>query len=168
MYKRCVNFVGIQYRSTSAYEHNCIINYNVGESDLAYDILNLDINIIKTFDAKTLSYPNMINKEDSFLYLCDEELKIKLSLFEKYKDKLSDSMKAQCISDKEPYTCHDNELRKLYYFYNNPKLYTFYSGEEDEDNKIVKYLLQREYKAYISKQFLLFKYYFYFIFLFIF
>ena len=44
----------------------------------------------------------------------------------------------------EPFTCGNDELRKLWYFYNNIDMYLLYKNDED----IINYLVQKTYPLY--------------------
>ena len=46
----------------------------------------------------------------------------------------------------EPKTCRDNELRKWYYFYENPEEYLLYRNEP----QVMDYLVQQDYPTYTS------------------
>ena len=73
-------------------------------------------------------------------------LKEKLLLFKQYVDKLNE-LEDECIKNKyydEPFTCKNDELRKLYYFYNHTDEYLLYKKEDE----ITEYILQKEYPSY--------------------
>jgi len=106
------------------------------------------------------SYPNTYTL--SFTKYKDE---VKLEMFKNYRDKLNGIL-TQCKSDydyTEPYTCKNDELRKWFYFYNNPDKYMLYKDEKE----IIDYLLQQNYGDYYStgstgsSGFIAFKYFFY-------
>ena len=86
-------------------------------------------------------------------------------MFKNYRDKLNGIL-TQCKNDydyTEPYTCKNDELRKWFYFYNNPDKYMLYKDEKE----IIDYLLQQNYRDYYStgstgsSGFIAFKYFFY-------
>ena len=71
-----------------------------------------------------------------------------LELFQKYKERYN-AIKSDCINylyPEEPKTCRDNELRKWYYFYENPKEYLLYRNEP----QVMDYLVQQDYPTYTS------------------
>jgi len=75
--------------------------------------------------------------------------KVKIDLFKKYVARLN-AVKNNCDQNKyygEHYTCGDDELRKLYYFYKNPTKYLAYKNEE----VITEYLIQKTYPTYNAK-----------------
>jgi hypothetical protein len=121
-------------------------------------------------DNKFLKYDgdNIYNYRGTFptqdLYIQDSSLSpnigpysmIKQEIFSKYVEAFSESKQKECEKNKniEQYTCEDNEARKWYYFYRNPEEYVLYYDEEEKDNDIMNYLLQNEYKTFISGCFL--------------
>ena len=86
---------------------------------------------------------------------------IKKELFSKYIGVFTPTKQAECENEKkflEQHTCEDSEARKWYYFYQNPEEYVLYYDEEEKDNDIMNFLLQKEYKTFISGQFLYMKF----------
>ena len=62
------------------------------------------------------------------------------------------AIKSDCINylyPEEPKTCRDNELRKWYYFYENPKEYLLYRNEP----QVMDYLVQQDYPTYTSNSY---------------
>ena len=101
---------------------------------------------------------------------CNENLLVKLEMFKRYKDRLSE-IRSECEKKEnfnEPNTCNDDELRKWWHFYNNPNDYILYYDDEKKDNKIAKYLIQKNYHAFQFSQFLGIKYLIAFLFLLLF
>jgi hypothetical protein len=109
-----------------------------------------------------------VNYDDNKIYYdapdCDESLMIRLKLFKKYTEKFTKEKQESCASDKENYnepeTCNDDETRKWRYFYDNFEYYILFYEKEDEVNDVVNYLIQDEYHAYQSSNFLKLKYLF--------
>lgn len=92
---------------------------------------------------------------------CSATLMTKLEMFKNYKEKL-DSIRSECETSNydEPFTCGNNELRKWWYFYNNPDEYILYKDEKE----IIDFLVQRAYPGYTpenNSRFLNLKYFFY-------
>lgn len=86
---------------------------------------------------------------------------IKNELFSKYIGAFTKTKQEECENNKkylEQKTCEDSEVRKWYYFYNHPEEYVLYYDEEEKDNDIMNFLLQKEYKTFISGSFLFMKF----------
>ena len=61
-----------------------------------------------------------------------------------------DKLKTHCIEGKfynEPFTCENDELRKIWYYYNHPEEYLLYKNDEE----ILEYLINEAYPTPISK-----------------
>ena len=116
-YKTCVTVKEVQYNSG-----NCRIKFTKGgEDQYTYD---QDIS-------------------------CSEFLQTKLEIFQKYLERMN-AIKEDCETKRHydyPFLCGDNELKKLYYFYEHPEDYLLYQNEE----QVVDYLVQKEYKTYVAK-----------------
>ena len=71
----------------------------------------------------------------------------KLELFKLYRDKRGNG----CTKNKEyfdePFTCGNDELRELWYFYHNPDQFLLYKNEQ----AIKDYLIQKKYPTYNPK-----------------
>ena len=116
MFKRCVTVKEV--------DDNCNIKYSIGEKEDVYNTKKLD---------------NSLSINCDFLI-------IKLELFQQYLEKMKE-MEETCKNGKyyeEPFTCGNDELRKLWFFYNKPNLYLQYKNEED----IVNFFLQSSYHLY--------------------
>ena len=68
----------------------------------------------------------------------------KLDLFRQYKEKRGDGCTRNKEYFDEPFTCGNNELRELWYFYYHPDEYLLYKNEQ----AIKEYLLQKVYPSY--------------------
>ena len=118
---RCVTLVDI--------DDSCNLEYSIGGNKYFYNGAH------NGFPATTLGDCKLI--------------KVKIDLFKKYVARLN-AVKNNCDRNKyydEPYTCGDDELRKLYYFYSNPTTYLAYKNEE----VITEYLIQKKYPTYNAK-----------------
>ena len=121
----CVNVTGVTYDEDNK---KCIYRYKIGDKESLYDADN------------TLSGKNI---EDCQLIM------LKQSLFKDYLDKYN-KLKDKCSKGKyyeEPYTCRNDDLRKLWYYYNNPKDYFLYR----EYSEIVSYLTENNYPTSYEK-----------------
>ena len=121
-YYRCVTLVDI--------DDNCNLEYSIGGTKYYYNGLPHT-----GFPTTTLSNCGLT--------------KVKIDLFKKYVARLN-AVKNNCDQNKyygEHYTCGDDELRKLYYFYTNPKTYLAYKNEE----VITEYLIQKAFPTYNAK-----------------
>ena len=79
-----------------------------------------------------------------------EFIMLKQDLFQNYL-KIYNNLKEECSKGKyydEPYTCGDDELRKLWYYYNNPQDYLLYKNDPD----IISYLVQYNYPNTYEKK----------------
>ena len=84
----------------------------------------------------------LYNSQNSF----SSNLVTKLDMFTNYKSKLN---VGQCKTDyaySEPFTCKNDEVRKWWYFYNNPDDYLLYKDEK----LVVSYLVKEEYPEYAT------------------
>jgi len=68
----------------------------------------------------------------------------KLDLFRQYKEKRGEGCTRNKEYFDEPFTCGNNELRELWYFYYHPDEYLLYKNEQ----AIKEYLLQKVYPSY--------------------
>jgi hypothetical protein len=129
-YKKCVQFDGIEYKKNSG---TCKIKYILDNKNLVYDVDKVDNNIISSTYKSSFC--------DGFKFK-----EIKLDLFKQYVNKVSE-LGDKCTNNKyydEPYTCKNDELRKLIYFYDNIEKYLLYKNEDE----ISEFLLQQEYPSY--------------------
>ena len=121
LFKRCV--------LVNEVDDNCNIKYTLDSKQYIYNT------------RKILSIFNTNNN----IFDCSF-LTTKLELFQQYVEKMGE-LKEECEKVKyydEPFTCGNDELRKLWFFYNKPDIYLQYKNEED----IVNYLLQDSYHLY--------------------
>jgi len=121
-YKRCVTYDGVEYKKNG----DCIIKYILDKKNYKYDV------------QKILSSTSLCSNM--------KFIDTKLELFKKYVSKINE-LGEQCTKNKyydEPFTCKNDELRKLYYFYNNIDEYLLYKNEDE----VSEFLLQQEYPSY--------------------
>lgn len=119
--KICVNVTGISLDSSG----KCIIRYNNGEGESIYG-----------YNVNATLY-NKNNFDDCELIM------LKQKLFQAYL-KIYKDYKNECENGKyyeEPYTCGNDELRKLWYYYNNPKEFLLY----EDDYQVISYLIESNY-----------------------
>ena len=105
-YYRCVQYNGIKYKK---YGNDYIKYYILDNKNYDYDTDKF--NFIPYSPPKDILF---FPRENYFI-------KEKLLLFKQYVDKLNE-LEDECIKNKyydEPFTCKNDELRKLYYFYNH-------------------------------------------------
>ena len=129
-YLKCVKYNGVEYKKNSPY---CKIKYYLDNKNLYYDV-----------EKASNDFFNGITKEE----FCEglKYFDAKLELFNQYASKVTE-LGDQCQNIKyydEPFTCKNDELRKLYYFYNNIEVYLLYKNEDE----ITEFLLQQEYPSY--------------------
>ena len=126
MYLRCVTVTGVD-------TVNNVIKYKIGESGTEEYYL---IDELQDGTSYKRTMENSIN----------ELTMTKLEIFQNYK-KRYDEIKEECarlLYLDEPGTCRDDELRKWYYFYENPEEYILYKN----DPMIMEYLIQTSYPNY--------------------
>jgi hypothetical protein len=136
-YLRCVTPISINYAHTG----NCSITYKIKDEEP----LNYNVDKIRGWTL----YNDMIN-------LCDEEyIKIKSDNFREYSKSISENERETCgdLEDTNKYTCQNNNLIKSWYFYKNPEKYILYHDREKLD-KVLQYLIQKDYPSYSSSKFL--------------
>ena len=127
---KCVKYNGVEYKKNNQL---CKIKYYLDNKSLYYDV-----------EKASNDFFNGITKGD----FCEglKYFDAKLELFNQYASKVTE-LGDQCQNIKyydEPFTCKNDELRKLYYFYNNIEVYLLYKNEDE----ITEFLLQQEYPSY--------------------
>ena len=139
MYLRCVTPLAVHNIKTDS----CSIYYKIKDGDpLNY---NLD------------QLPN--SEKNKLDYLCDSPydtyIKIMSEKFREYNQKISEEERKTCgdLEGADKYTCGNNDLIKTWYFYKNPSKYILYNDREKLD-KVLAYLIQKEYPNYSFTQFL--------------
>ena len=130
-YKKCVQYDGVEYKKNS---NTCKIKYILDNKNLVYDVDKVDSELISD---KTNFCSQFKFKE------------VKLDLIKQYFNKVNE-LSDECNKNKyydEPYTCKNDELRKLLYFHSNIENYLLYKNEDE----ITEFLLQQEYPSYEVK-----------------
>lgn len=92
-------------------------------------------------------YYNMKKIPEDYRITINEFTMTELEMFQNYITRFN-QIKSECQNYYDIYesvTCRDNELRKWYYFYNNPKEYLLYKNEPD----VMDYLVQQTFKEYL-------------------
>lgn len=143
MYLKCVTLEDVDVK-------NNMIKYNGG---LIYNIQNY-FNT-QEFDTSMGLSPRTRQIPIGYLSLTQNQI------FAKYKSVFTQEKQESCEKENkflEQRTCEDNEARKWWYFYRNPNEYVLYYDEEDKDNDITNYLLQIEYRTFISGSYLFTKF----------
>lgn len=133
LYQKCVQYNGIEYKKSGF--GNCKIKYVLDSKSYYYDVDKIDF--INTIDLGMSK--SQFCSEFKFM---DE----KLELFKQYVSKVNE-LGNECNNIKnfdEPFTCKNDELRKLYYFYNNINEYLLYKNEDE----VSEFLLQQVYPSY--------------------
>lgn len=126
MFLKCVTLTEVD-------ENKKVIKYKIGESGTEQYYL---INELTTSD----NYKQNIEAEISAYTMT------KLEIFKNYK-KRYDEIKDDCAKTlyiDESKTCRDDELRKWFYFYQNPWEYILYKN----DPQVMEYLVQEQYENY--------------------
>lgn len=145
MYLRCVTLKDVN-------EEKKYVKYELEGKEYYYDY---------TVSADTQKLDgNLIDVSGESINIQSYPL-IRNQLFSKYIGAFTKTKQEECENNKkylEQYTCEDNEVRKWYYFYNHPEQYVLYYDEEEKDNDIMNFLLQKEYRTFISGNFLFMKF----------
>ena len=120
IFKMCVTVNEVE-----KYGSNCFINYTIGENSYIYNS----------------------DRVSTGLFSSDcEFIMTKIELFQQYLSKMEE-LKESCENVtyfNEPFTCGNDELRKLWFFYNNIEYYLLYKNDED----VINYLIQDTYHLY--------------------
>ena len=128
-YLKCVQYNGIEYKKGNS----CKINYILDKKNYYYDVDKVDLALIKDGDKEKFC--------SSFKFIDAQ-----LDLFKQYVNKVT-QLGNECSNIKyydEPFTCKNDELRKLYYFFNNIEEYMLYKNEDE----ITEFILQKVYPSY--------------------
>ena len=155
MFKKCVTPKSI-YKTSST---NCVITY---DDDKKYNVYQRSLRNRRTITINGNYNPSFEYDSISSSTLCDDNLLKKLEMFKKYTAVFTEEKQKECEKNKyydEPETCRDNELRKLYFYYENPEFYELYYDEDGKNNDVINYLIQGKYQSYQSSGFLSFKYF---------
>ena len=137
MYKRCVTVTGVEKG-----DKDCILKYKIkNETEYMY---NVD-------SVKEYCRSNTVEIDYKLFDKC-QFLEKKLDLFKVYTKRLEElkTKGVNCADTKlynESFTCGDNDLRKLWYSYNNPDLYLLYKDEPE----VLNYLIKNAYPSYNEK-----------------
>jgi hypothetical protein len=145
MYLKCVTLKDVN-------KEKKYVKYELKEKEYYYDY-DVDRPTEK-FDENGLT-PDSLNIPIPTYPLIENEL------FSKYIGAFTKSKQEECENNKkylEQNTCEDSEVRKWYYFYNHPEEYVLYYDEEEKDNDIMNFLLQKKYRTFISGNFLFMKF----------
>lgn len=135
-YLRCVTPISVNKRTS----HNaCSITYKIGEGE------ELNYNIDKVY-----GWGFSIND-----YCNEDFIKIKYDHFREYSKSITEDERKTCgdLDNTNKYTCENNGLIKSWYFYQNPSKYILYNGREKLE-KVLNYLIQKEYPSYSFSKFL--------------
>ena len=129
--KLCVTVKGVELGASN---NDCIIRYTKGsEEEFIYkDDADMDHDLYSSNGFKDCYH-----------------IMTKIDLFQDYLKKF-EKLKNHCDQGKyynEPFTCENDELRKIWYLYNYPSLYLLYKNDEE----IIDYFIQSEYPTPKSK-----------------
>ena len=116
----------------------CYINYTLNHSYSYYGQKNYMKNYI--YNTRKIGGSSNLLQDDC------EFIMTKIKLFKDYLNKMEE-LKEYCIEASyisEPFTCGNDELRKLWFYYNHIKYYLMYRNDED----VINYLIQVEYPLY--------------------
>ena len=126
MYQLCVTVKGVEKIKMASNDIKCAIRYTIGNDEFIYDPNNM----------KDELYDN------NNFPLCDA-IMTKIELIQDYFTKF-DKLKSQCLEGnfyEEPFTCKNDELRKVWYYYNKIEEYLLYKN----DQEVLDYLVEEAY-----------------------
>lgn len=125
MYLVCVTLKEI----ASDNEGKRVFKYSIGDTDYVYDVTKLPLRA----EGGTYNYPT------------DSHLMTKLEIFKEFVNKAKGvTCQENKGYDNEQFTCKNDELRRLWYFYHNPGNYLLYKNQD----AIVDYLIEQKYPEY--------------------
>ena len=128
-HQRCVTIKGVE-----KYDTKCLIRYTIGNEEEEF-----------IYYPNEPSYSNNKFKQ----YFDCNVIMTEIELFQDYLSKFN-KLKAHCEEKKfynEPFTCENDELRKIWYYYNHPEDYLSYKDDEE----ILDYLVAEAYPTPKSK-----------------
>ena len=115
--------------------NKCIIGYIIGDDEKE--------SIYSENEVESYLYSNNSFTDCNLIMTQIELLNNYLNIFNK--------LNAHCKDGQfynEPFTCENDELRKSWYYYNNPDHYLLYKDEQE----IIDYLIQQNYPTHISNE----------------
>ena len=131
-YQICVTIKGVEKVETNS-GIKCAIRYTDGSNEeYIYNPKEMD---------------DSLYKKNNFIY-CDAIMK-KIEMIQDYFNKF-DKLKIYCQKGNfynEPFTCENDELRKIWYYYNNLENYLLYRN----DQEVLDYLIENDYPTPKSK-----------------
>ena len=136
-YLRCVTPISTNKVNTN----ECSITYKINDGEP----LNYNVDKITGWRYRS-----------SIVNLCNiEHFKIKYDNFREYSKSISENERKTCgdLENTNKYTCENNGIIKLWYFYKHPEKYILYNDRE-KLGKVLDYLIQKEYHSYSFSKFL--------------
>lgn len=131
MYQLCVTVNGVEKLKSN---DKCAIRYSIGSEEYIYNPEDMDM------DAKLY--------EENHFPFCDA-IMTKIDLIQEYFTKFN-KLKTHCQKGNfynEPFTCENDELREIWYYYNNIENYLLYKN----DKEVLDYLIEDAYPTPKSK-----------------
>jgi hypothetical protein len=168
MYLRCVTPISISISNEGHY----FINYKINENGeiLRYNMYKLQQLTNGPTDKYTSIYNNYFyvdDDTDKFSFY-SKYIKLKYEKYREYYTNITEEERKTCeyLDNSNKYTCENNKLIRLWYFYKHPDKYSAYNDRK-KIRKVVDFLIQKEYPCYSLSQFLSIKF-IYLLFLFLF
>lgn len=130
-YLKCITPISVECDGST-----CSVLYQLDGEELVYNL-----------DRLETTYRNNIYGD----YSGEDFIKIKSERHREFYSNITDEERNTCgeLDSKNKYTCENRELIKSWYFYRNPRKYILYNGREKLE-KVLDYLIQREYPSYYS------------------
>lgn len=141
-YLRCVTPISV----SRSREGECFINYKIGDNGetLRYNVNKLGSDYVEYY-CSTPSYYKYI--------------KFKFEKYREFYTKITEEERKSCgdLDNSNKYTCENNELIKLWYFYKKPEEYNIYNDRKKFGN-VIDYRIQKAYPCYSLSQFISIKF----------
>ena len=148
----CVSPISINNINTG---RKCTINHKINENGeiLSYSVYKLN-NFLPNLQGNSFSeVSNYCTMNDRFY------IKLKSEKYREFYTKITGEERKKCgdLGNTNIYTCENNELIKLWHFYNYPKDYLNYNDRKKIGN-VLHYNIQSRYPCYSLSQFLSIKF----------
>lgn len=148
MYLRCVTPISVSNINSG----DCTINYKISESG---ELLRYNTKKLQEFSSSQLSSTQYSQIKSYCTDYYIKYVKFKFDNYREFYTKISKEERKTCgdLESANKYTCENNELIKLFYFYKNPEKYFAYNDRKIID-KVLDYYIQTEYPCYSLSRFL--------------
>lgn len=145
MHLRCVTPISVNKISNN----ECVINYKINENAEIFRYNVKQLSTLSLDDGKFNEINNFCTNDDA------KYIKLKYEKYREYYTKMTEEERKTCgdLDVANKYTCENNELIRLWYFYKKPGKFSAYNGRK-KISKVVDYLIQKDYPCYSFSNFL--------------